>query len=155
MTYKKNCMQQTIQQEFFGIPDYNSVIDDTNGVSQEYRHLIQNPGFFWKISLVNDLGRLTQGVGTRMTTYTNTIKFIHLQGIPTRKGYLCTASSNFTAAQKVNSLCMCDCRRGCASLHMHHIYTNRKSHHNKMLNQQHTFNRKIQVHVSWHKILLL
>ena len=63
----------------------NSVLHDT-GDLLEYRHLIKGPdAIIWKKSLANDLGRLAQGVGTRMKEGSNTIFFIHPKLIPKDK----------------------------------------------------------------------
>lgn len=62
------------------------VIDPDSGASLEYRHLIQGPDKdIWIKALANDLGRLAQGVGTRMPTGNSTIFFIHPSEIPTHK----------------------------------------------------------------------
>ena len=61
----------------------NTVIDELTGHAQEYRHLVRGPAkSLWETSLANDLGRLAQGIGTRMPTGTNTIFFIHPTQIP-------------------------------------------------------------------------
>jgi hypothetical protein len=61
----------------------NSVIDEVTGHSLEYRHLSTGPDHaVWTKSLANDLGRLAQGVGTRMPTGTNTIFFIPRHAVP-------------------------------------------------------------------------
>ena len=55
----------------------NVVIDPTTGASLERRYLIKGPTkAIWEISFANEIGRLAQGVGTRMPTGTNTISFI-------------------------------------------------------------------------------
>ena len=55
----------------------NVAIDPTSGQALEYRHLIHGPnGDTWIRALANDLGRLAQGVGTRMPTGTNTVLFV-------------------------------------------------------------------------------
>jgi hypothetical protein len=55
----------------------NSVIDEVTGQALEYRHLSKGPNSsIWIQALANNLGRLAQGVGTRMLTGTNTIVFI-------------------------------------------------------------------------------
>ena len=62
------------------------VIDPTTGESLKYRHLMNGPDkFFWEKALANDLGRLAQGVGTRMPTENNTIFFVHPSEIPLHK----------------------------------------------------------------------
>ena len=61
----------------------NTVIDMNTGQSLEYYHLMRGPDKdIWKTSLANDLGRLAQGVGTRMTTGTNTVFFILRSAVP-------------------------------------------------------------------------
>ena len=55
----------------------NVVIDPTTGASLEYRHLVKKPTkAIWVNSFSNEIGRLAQGVGTRMPSVTNTIFFI-------------------------------------------------------------------------------
>ena len=54
----------------------NSVVDKDTGISMEYRALSRGVDKeVWIKSFANDLGRLAQGVGTRMPTGTNTIFF--------------------------------------------------------------------------------
>jgi hypothetical protein len=61
----------------------NVVIDDVTGQSLEYRHLSQGPDqAIWIQALANDLGRLAQGIGTRMPTGTNTLFFIPRHAVP-------------------------------------------------------------------------
>jgi hypothetical protein len=50
----------------------------------ECRHLSKNPksSTKWTSSFANKLGRIANGVGTRMKTGTNTIKFIERQNVP-------------------------------------------------------------------------
>lgn len=58
-------------------PQTNAVIDQVTGDVLEYRHLIQGPGKrIWIRDLTNDMGRLAQGVGTRMPKGTNIIFFV-------------------------------------------------------------------------------
>ena len=55
----------------------NVFIDPTNGASQEYRHLMKvKPKVIWENSFANEIVRLTQGIGARMLSGTNTIFFI-------------------------------------------------------------------------------
>jgi hypothetical protein len=62
----------------------NSVIDEVTGQVEEYRHLIKGANSkIWENSFANKIGRLTQGVGTRMPTGTNTIFFIPKKAVPT------------------------------------------------------------------------
>ena len=61
----------------------NVVIDEVSGQSLEYRHLSTGPQRdIWIKALANDLGRLAQGVGTRMPSGTDTIFFIARSSIP-------------------------------------------------------------------------
>ena len=61
----------------------STVIDTDTGQSLEYPHLICGPDkYIWTTSLANDLGRLAQGVGTRMPTGTNMVFFIPRSAIP-------------------------------------------------------------------------
>lgn len=67
-------------------PEINSVFDPITGCMLKYRHLLKGPNkYIWKRALANDLGRLAQGVGTRMKKGTNTIFFIHLKQMPKGK----------------------------------------------------------------------
>ena len=62
----------------------DTMIDTDTGQFLEYSHLTCGPDKdIWKKSLVKDLSRLVQGVGTRMPTGTNTVFFIPLSAIPT------------------------------------------------------------------------
>ena len=55
----------------------NSVLDPTTGNTLEYRDLVKGPtATQWQKSFANELGRLTNGVGQRMPTGTNTMAFI-------------------------------------------------------------------------------
>ena len=59
------------------------MINTGTGQSLEYSHLMRVPDKdIWKTSLENDLGRFSQGVGTRMPTGTNTVLFIPRSAIP-------------------------------------------------------------------------
>ena len=61
----------------------NVVIDPASGQALKYRHLIRGPnGDTWIKALTNDLGRLAQGVGTRMPTGTNIVFFVAEFAIP-------------------------------------------------------------------------
>ena len=62
----------------------NVVIDLTTGASLEYRHLVKGPTkSILGNSFANEIGRLAQGVGTRMPSGTNTIFFIPKGKVPT------------------------------------------------------------------------
>ena len=55
----------------------NDVVDPTTGSSLEYRHLIKGlTKDIWKNSFANEIGGLAQGVGTSMTSGTNTTFFL-------------------------------------------------------------------------------
>ena len=57
--------------------DTHAVIEDVIFQSLEYCHLSRGPNSgVWSHILANDLGHLTQGVGTRMPTGTSTVFFI-------------------------------------------------------------------------------
>ena len=61
----------------------NAVIDSTTEYSLEYRHLVKGDDKLrWTTGFANELGRLAQGVGTRMPTGTNTIRFIARNDVP-------------------------------------------------------------------------
>jgi hypothetical protein len=66
----------------------NSVIDQITGQSYEYRHLVTgkvtgHTTEVWTKSFANELGRLANGVGTRVPEGTNTIFFINRSQVPT------------------------------------------------------------------------
>ena len=61
----------------------NVVIDPASGKVLGYQNFIRGPdGDTWVKALANDLGRLAQGVGTRMCTGTNTAFFVAKSSIP-------------------------------------------------------------------------
>ena len=61
----------------------NIVIDEVTGTSKEYRHLICTPAkVLWIRALVDDLGKLVQGVGAQMKKGTNTIRFVPRWSVP-------------------------------------------------------------------------
>ena len=64
----------------------NAVFDTAIENMLEHCQLIKNSDKeIWNKALANDLGRLAQGVGSRMKTGTNAIKFIHPKYIPQGK----------------------------------------------------------------------
>ena len=66
-----------------GYHQENDVIKPTTGASLEYRHLIKGPiKSIWENSFANEIFQLAQGVGTRMTSGTNTILFIPKNKVP-------------------------------------------------------------------------
>ena len=61
----------------------NVVVDPTTGASLEYMHLVKGPTkAIWENSFANEIGRLAQGVGTKMPSGTNTIFFIPKDKVP-------------------------------------------------------------------------
>ena len=61
----------------------NTAIDTDTDQSLGYPHLICGPDKdIWTTSLANNLGRLAEGVGTRMPTGTNTVFSIPRSAIP-------------------------------------------------------------------------
>jgi hypothetical protein len=61
----------------------NAVVGDVTGQIYEYCHLIKMlQREIWEHSFANEIGRLAQGVGTRMPTGTNTIFFIEKKPDP-------------------------------------------------------------------------
>jgi hypothetical protein len=61
----------------------NSVLNPITGQSLEYRQLSQDPTKDkWIHGFANEIGRLAQGVGTRMPTGTDTIHFIQREQVP-------------------------------------------------------------------------
>ena len=64
----------------------NPVIDQTPGASLEFRHLIKGTSKeLWTTSFANELGRVLNGIGTRMKTGTNPIRFRPKSTIPKHK----------------------------------------------------------------------
>ena len=64
----------------------NTVIDTDTGQSLEYSHLKCGPDKeIWKTILANDLGRLAQGVDTKIPTGTNTVFIIPRSAIPAER----------------------------------------------------------------------
>ena len=64
----------------------NPVLDKSTGKLMEYRHLIKGKDkIIWERGMSNELGRLAQGVGTRMPHGTNTIKFVKFKDVPKNK----------------------------------------------------------------------
>ena len=67
-------------------PAINAVLDPTTDASLEYRHLIKgDTADIWRTSFAKELGRLANGVVTRMPTGSNTLGFIPKSKVPTKK----------------------------------------------------------------------
>ena len=63
----------------------NLVVDENAGATLEYRHLLCTPAIaLWTSALANNLGKLAQGVSTRVKG-TNTICFTPLSDVPQGK----------------------------------------------------------------------
>ena len=73
-----------LHSEMQHVAQVNSVLDPTTGVSLEYEDLLKNPSTrsIWETSAANEFGRLAKGVGTRMPSGTNTIRFIRRSDVP-------------------------------------------------------------------------
>ena len=65
----------------------NSAIecDADSGKMLEFHHLIQKYPDVWTKSIANEFGRLMKGVGKRIPTGSNTMRFIHKSEIPHNK----------------------------------------------------------------------
>ena len=64
----------------------NAVLDVAIGISREYRHLLRTPeNKIWETALANDLGKLAQGVGTRMPKRNSIIRFVAHKTVPQNK----------------------------------------------------------------------
>ena len=88
----------------------NVVIDPASGQALEYWHLIRGPDeATWVKALTNDLGCLTQGVGTRMPSGTNTVFFV--------AKYSITHNRKVTYDQMVATICIVFGQIGRASKH--------------------------------------
>ena len=80
--------QQTMENNFPVIGEYiNHVIHPDTGLICRYNKLAAGlvPGqsaTVWKTGLANELGRLANGVGTRMKSGTNTIRYIRREQVP-------------------------------------------------------------------------
>ena len=62
------------------------VLDEKTGKLMEYRDLIKSKDkIVWERGFSNEIGRLAQGIGTRMPHGTNTIKFVSIRDIPKNK----------------------------------------------------------------------
>ena len=86
----------------------NTVIDMDTGQSLEHSHLKRGPDKdTWKKILANELGRLTQEVGTRMPTGTNMVSFIPRSAIPA--GHTVTYSQLVASirSHKKETHCVC------------------------------------------------
>ena len=60
------------------------MIDDVTGQYLDMHQLLEGPNnSIWRTSLSNDLGRLTQGFGTRMPCVTNTLFYVPKYSFPT------------------------------------------------------------------------
>ena len=74
----------------------NSVTDEVTSKSLKYRHLLSGPNKdVWTRGLANDLGRISQGVRSRIPTGTNTVFFVRRRNIPAGRKvtYACLVSS--------------------------------------------------------------
>ena len=61
----------------------NFSIDPTTGASLEYMHLVKGPTkSIWENSFANETGQISQGVGTRIPSGTNTILLIARRKVP-------------------------------------------------------------------------
>ena len=61
----------------------NAVIDEVTGQSMDLRQLLQVPQkSIWRTILANNLGRLTQGIGTHMPRGTNTVFCVPKSSVP-------------------------------------------------------------------------
>jgi hypothetical protein len=68
---------------FAHVHQANTVVNPTTGQVQEYRHLLQGPDApTWTHSFANELGRLSQGVGTLVPSGTETIWWIRKHQVP-------------------------------------------------------------------------
>jgi hypothetical protein len=64
----------------------NPVINPSTGASQEYHQLIKGPDKdVWQTAFANEIGRLAKGVGTRMPSGTETLRFIAYDKVPKSK----------------------------------------------------------------------
>ena len=78
---------------------FNAVIDEVTGQSLDLLQLLQGPNkSTGRTSLANDLGRLTQGVGTRMPCGTNTVFYVPKASVSTNR--------KVTYAHMVATICL-------------------------------------------------
>ena len=70
----------------------NAVMCQETGNMLEYRQLLRHPKLApdRNLSSANEFGRLTQGIGDRIKTSTNTIFFVHKHQVPADRFKDCT-----------------------------------------------------------------
>jgi hypothetical protein len=87
LPYKQMAVHNIIMNEFKMTAQANSIIHPDTGATLEYEQLIKDPLFQkeWLTSSANEFGRLTNGVGDRMPTGTNTMFFIKKSQVPAHK----------------------------------------------------------------------
>ena len=69
-----------------------NVVTSYSGMALEHRHLIKGTNRkLWEQALANDLGRLAQGVGSRMPSGTNAMFLFILARCPKIKGHTCSS----------------------------------------------------------------
>ena len=99
----KNPVIQYIIEKYSAINSHkaNSVIDANTGASLEFKHLRKgNDKTLWYTIFANKLGRLLNGVGTRMTTGTNNLRFRRKSDAPSNKKATYGRIVLFTRLQK-------------------------------------------------------
>lgn len=75
-------------------------MDVNTGDLLEHRHLIKGlDKAIWNKALANDIGRLAQGVSSRVTG-TNTMLFIHPRKIPKHKKRLLKIGCNYSSVEE-------------------------------------------------------
>ena len=75
-----------LEQPTLPLGQINAVLDPATGKSLEYKQLSKGPtAAQWSTSFANELGRLANGVGTRMPSGSNTIAFIPKHKMPKHK----------------------------------------------------------------------
>ena len=79
---RHKALQTIVAQKFFALPSVNHIYNDVTGKRETIDTLLAGSnGAIRRQAVSNELGRLTQNVGSCVTS-SNTIKFIHQREIP-------------------------------------------------------------------------
>ena len=79
--------------------EYNVVMAQTGNLLN-YRQLVEGPdATIWERSCANDLGRLAQGVGIKMSRGTNAILFIYESQVPKNRKVSYVSPRSFNSAK--------------------------------------------------------
>ena len=82
---KQQALPHLLAENYFRNPQANHIYNSTTGKRETIDTLLAGPrADIWRTALSNELGRLSNGVGTRIKG-TNTIEFIHKSDVPSHK----------------------------------------------------------------------